>query len=167
MVLGLGTQNYTCQTGPDDDGDGDAAHHTPDAVGALAQLFDISCLVSHEPQRLTSTVQSALNDAKDPSDATERVRDELNDPLYPVGVHYFNADGKPFFDLRINGGSDYAVVQTLESVPPAPFPGANNNTVDWLKLGHKDGAEGSGIQVRRKRIKWPVLLDLTCVRVLA
>ena len=66
-----------------------------------------------------------------------------------VGTHYFNTDGEPFFDLRMKGGSDYAIVEVLDSVPP---PDGTDENVDWLKLGRSAGADGSGVSVRRRDI---------------
>lgn len=142
VVLGRGTQNYTCSE----------ESAAPVAKGALATLFDASCLVGSYPELLHQLTPALRNVSVDTlsflSVLTGQIVSSKSGGLIE-GKHYFDCDGVPFFDLRFGGSKDW---MTAEVVGKAPAPskalasqsnGADHD-VDWLKLVSKDG---SGLKV--------------------
>lgn len=162
LVLGRGTQNYTCADQTD--------NSTPKAIGATATLFDASCLAA-----LTSNSNSDSNpinheDATKPQTRSKSLLALLPDILQPIplsnlelstsilaritgqnlliGKHYFTAEGVPLFDLRDgqqSSSSDSWMKAEKEGAMDAPVkPGYGlTGDVDWLKLV---GVEG-GLEV--------------------
>ncbi|KAK2749242.1 hypothetical protein FQN57_006858 [Myotisia sp. PD_48] len=124
ITYGVGTQNYTC-AGPS---------ATPSSIGAVAALYDASCLVHLKPRYLDYINRISLQLPEKTLAWIFRTVLRLN----TLGNHHFSG-GVPFFDLRALGGSDNVLV-SLASKVPAP----SNVHVDWLKLDRK---EGSGIEV--------------------
>lgn len=136
VVIGRGTQNYTCDTSTD-------KNATPEAVGAVATLYDASCLASNSPDlfhQVTEQIESVDKDAL--SSLADLIKDIAGVNLVE-GYHYFDATGTPFFDLRQDGDEDW--ISTSET-KKAPSP---NGAVDWLRLSRKDSV---GIQVCYLRI---------------
>ncbi|GFF59292.1 hypothetical protein IFM53868_10550 [Aspergillus udagawae] len=142
VALGRGTQNYTCLSS-----DGSAS---PVAVGAVATLFDASCLVSHSPtilHELPSAMSKVSTDALGLfamllGQMTSRTSSGLI-----LGEHYFTGTGAPMFDLRIGGHKDWVQAKKGSSVPAPSQLSAHSkdgdHNVPWLKLGF---AEGLGIR---------------------
>ncbi|KAK2812715.1 hypothetical protein FQN49_008349 [Arthroderma sp. PD_2] len=122
ITLGVGTQNYTCHTG--------AAKPVP--IGAVATLYDASCLADRNPQVIDLINMVALHY---PKISTNWIVEKFL-KMTILGQHYFTGT-KPFFDLSTRGGSDKAFVSVVANVP-AP----NKKDVPWLRL---DKTEGSGI----------------------
>lgn len=138
VVLGVGTQNYTC-TSP-------YASQVPTTNGAIATLYDIteSAGLTPEAAHASSAIAMTLS----------TIQNIGNIPLglgYPkIGEHYFELNGGvavAIFNVRVGGKDLKFVGGRLEGIaPPAnSFPG----TVDWLKLGRKVGSEkeSRGIKV--------------------
>ncbi|KAM5443675.1 hypothetical protein MferCBS31731_001449 [Microsporum ferrugineum] len=124
ITLGVGTQNYTCAN--------DVTKPVP--VGAVATLYDASCLASLNTRAMHIINAISLHSSK--ALATWVLEKLLKTTV--LGHHYFTG-GKPFFDLSTHGGSDRAYVSVAANVP-AP----NSHDVPWLRL---DTTEGSGIKV--------------------
>jgi hypothetical protein len=136
VALGRGTQNYTCAN--------DSNTTAPRAAGAVATLFHASCLVSYNAalfHYLTPLLK--LIDA-DTLSLLGMIFNQMTstDNHIITGKHEFNADKKPFFDLRLGNTEDWVVAQANAS---APARDDNTTNVPWLKL---TSVEGHGITVR-------------------
>jgi hypothetical protein len=117
--LGVGVQNYTC-----------SAAGTYTSVGAVAKLFDISCLLNTP---IFPKIQDEL------FKLPPRVRDGIlaaasRTPLYS-GDHYFITNPvtgtgiSPKFAQKANGGASFTVLGKKGGVK-AP----DTTNVDWLQL---------------------------------
>ncbi|WEW58843.1 hypothetical protein PRK78_004311 [Emydomyces testavorans] len=124
-ALGVGTQNYTCASSDDST--------SPALLGAVATLYDASCLVTKFATVLDSFAQIAV---KLPTNVVNDMITKHLD-LEILGNHYF-AGHVPTFDLRRNSRTDFVAVSVVAKVPA---PGSGD--VDWLKL---DRVDGSGIE---------------------
>jgi hypothetical protein len=120
IALGIGTQNYTCTA---------AGNYT--SAGAVASLFDISCLyktplfprIQDDIMRLPTSKRDQLVKAMDKT------------PLH-ISDHYFisnpitNTGISPKFAQTVNGGAIFTVLGKKGSIKSPS--GAQN--VDWLQL---------------------------------
>jgi hypothetical protein len=144
VVLGRGTQNYSCpcpEKSPE-----------PTTVGALATLFDASCLAETHPS-LLHELPGALSNA--PVEAlsfmavlTGQIASPDTGGLIP-GKHYFNGAGVPTFDMRFGGSEDWMTTELAAKAPPpskgsAVAKNGKGQNVKWLKL---TATGGKGIQV--------------------
>lgn len=130
VVLGVGTQNYTCSS----------PTATPTPNGALATLYDISCLVGAYPKAAhslgTVVMRAGLHTLQDVAKG--------NVPLglgYPkVGEHHFAPDAMTaVFNVQLGKRCLKFVGGRVEGIAA---PGnALEGTIDWLKLGRKPGSE--------------------------
>ncbi|KAL4807971.1 hypothetical protein BDV18DRAFT_110365 [Aspergillus unguis] len=140
IVLGRGTQNYTCVD--------DTADSTPSATGATATLFDASCLASAESLlHLLPEILKPIPLSND--DFLADVLHRLTGQDLVLGRHYFTADGVPFFDLRRGKGSEddwVAAKKDSEADAPAKPGYGLTGDVAWLKL---DGTHGGFKEVYR------------------
>jgi Protein of unknown function (DUF3455) len=142
VALGRGTQNYTCSNANSTD--------TPTAIGAVATLYDASCLATLNINLLNGIPPILL---EIPSGETADIITALDQIASPGGVsfvlaqHYFVTDTTPFFDFRPFGNPDWIEAKKLQSVaaPPGSVPGS----VPWLQLGY---VAGYGINVSDSRI---------------
>ncbi|PKX99187.1 DUF3455 domain-containing protein [Aspergillus novofumigatus IBT 16806] len=138
VALGRGTQNYTCSLSD--------KSTSPVAIGAVATLFDASCLASHNSailHGLPSAMSKVSTDALGLfamllGQMTSRTSSGLI-----LGEHYFTGTGAPMFDLRIGGHKDWLQAKKGSSVP-APSQVSSHSkdgedNVPWLKLGFADG----------------------------
>ncbi|KAL4897995.1 hypothetical protein BDV59DRAFT_198244 [Aspergillus ambiguus] len=135
VAIGRGTQNYSCTSG----NDGAA----PIAVGAVATIFDSSCLAQEMPEILHG-LPPVVSDT--PSTTVDFLA-LLANRIFPVsdkglflGEHYFTNAGIPFFDFRLGGHHDWIIANKTSSVA-AP----REEDVSWLKL---NAIGGKGIKVR-------------------
>ncbi|KAH0547834.1 hypothetical protein FGG08_000091 [Glutinoglossum americanum] len=122
VAIGRGTQNYTCA---------DNTNGTkPVAIGAVAELYNSSCVAADFPQLLATLPDLALN-----------VKLPQNLPC--SGKHYFVA-ASPFFEItRPSLGSTTAKKLAACSAPAGSPKGKGGNgygAVPWLKLGQVSGA---------------------------
>lgn len=149
IALGRGTQNYTC---PSISATSRNAS-TPTETGAAAMLFDASCLASasmtllHElPAIIGRAPLASLAFLVEMLGATTGTSNLI------LGEHYFNANGDPFFDLRMSGSAAWMIARKNASVP-APAREYSSDTeskdVAWLQLETK---KGNGIEVSKSRI---------------
>ena len=130
VAIGRGNQNYTC----------DLSNSTavPVAAGAVATLFNVSCLAADMPELLARICPIAL-DLPVPSS------DDTNSPIYQgmSGHHYFTDNTTPFFDLD-TGAHAYGrgafkkgdSTPAPESAVRGPY-GEGNGSVAWLRLDAK------------------------------
>jgi len=131
--VGRGTQNYTCATA-----DGSTI---PVAIGAVASLFDGSCLIAPNSNVYDMFAAQILQLSQALSTLLANIASQVFKKQMLLGIHYFPLPKTPLFDLRFNEATDWATVGAIANVS-APVP-ATTPAVDWLKLTRKDG---SGIQ---------------------
>jgi Protein of unknown function (DUF3455) len=130
VVIGRGTQNYTC---------GDTPTEAPKAAGALADLFDVSCVAALYPDLL----------ARIPSVAVRFNSKDLGVlSIRPTGIHYF-VESTPYFKL----GDDEEVYAKKADDTAAPSTAAvgqkGEKAVAWLKLDVVEGGSGRSREVYR------------------
>jgi len=127
VMLGRGTQNYTCDT--------TKPKSEPVAIGAVATLFNASCIASTFPSLLEMMPGIALNFPV-PS-TSENAADNLLG-----GHHYFLDDSTPFFDLDTDD-HQYGTVamdgaDKIDSDAPSDATvgsnGRGHGAVAWLRL---------------------------------
>jgi len=121
VTIGLGTQNYTCTNGKYVN------------VGALAQVFDISCI--QNLPAISAVLSGAIQEL-------EGVDGEglLNFLImlakmggFKLADHYFDTSSgslAPVFNFQISGGG-FAIGKKLVDLPSPINPAVN---VDWLQL---------------------------------
>ncbi|KAF2104575.1 hypothetical protein NA57DRAFT_51393 [Rhizodiscina lignyota] len=124
IAVGRGTQNYTCPKDAD-------ASVAPTAVGAVASLFNVSCIAGNYPQLLSLL----------PSVAVRYPVPTANSQLAPANVmlsghHYFQDATTPFFNM-ITSDSNYGMVAAAK-LNATNAPDAAKD-VTWLKLNAKAG----------------------------
>jgi Protein of unknown function (DUF3455) len=132
IALGVGYQNYTCNAGSTD---------TPVPVGAVANLFDASCLsentalLSALPATLRETSVDAVVLAAVIVDRFISLGTQATTGLL-LGKHYFTGEyssvGKPTFDFSETINRDIIQAVKLNS---ASAPSTSPDSVDWLRLG--------------------------------
>ncbi|KAF8502746.1 hypothetical protein F5888DRAFT_1800292 [Russula emetica] len=135
FLLGVGVQNYTC-----------SSNGTFDNVGAVAQLFEISCLFGRPG--FSSIPNVAFNDwaaspITNPLDPglVQQVKNKYN--INVEGQHYFvqqNGTLVPVWDLRSSGenaGNPNAIV-FAQKVNSATSPNGPGN-IDWVELKKLSG----------------------------
>lgn len=135
VVIGRGTQNYTCEAGN--------AAAEPKAAGAVATLFDASCVAALYPDLLDKIPGMSLRfNLSDPEQLGAS-------PLPVVGVHYFSDAKTPFFDI----GNGVEAFLKKDDDAPAPVTAAKGQlgekAVAWLKLSSIEGTTGDVKEVFR------------------
>ncbi|KAA8568530.1 hypothetical protein EYC84_007550 [Monilinia fructicola] len=144
VAIGRGTQNYTCGTN---------ATAAPTAVGAVATLFNASCVASSYPDLLAILPNVALQ-------FNLNLAPSSTQNLHPAdlmlsGHHYFTNSSTPFFDLNTKnwalGSGGFAKSDAIPA-PAGASIGQNNQgfgAVPWLKLTARNGATGGLQEVYR------------------
>lgn len=142
VVVGRGTQNYTC----------DLSNSTavPTPVGALASLFDVSCVAATAKELLPALSIIAL-------DLPVPFSEDTSSPVMQdmTGHHYFLDDTTPFFNLDTElhqygmGALQKANASNAPETSYAGPGGQGNGAVQWLKLDVKPAAQDSFKQVYR------------------
>lgn len=141
IALGRGTQNYSCFA--TESSHSSKMSSTPVAVGAVATLFDASCIASQSMTLLhelpTIIGQTPLGSL---TLMVEALTLSTNSSNLIIGEHYFNAAGDPFFDLSMSGSDNWMACKKDASVN-APtrvsrVSGKDESDVPWLKLDCKD-----------------------------
>ncbi|KAF2708483.1 hypothetical protein K504DRAFT_468814 [Pleomassaria siparia CBS 279.74] len=94
IAVGHGTQNYTCAT----------PTATPVAIGAVAQLFNASCAVASDSDRLG----------------------QVNEGAAAIGAHFFVDSTTPDFDITGLGNTELKKTESVAAPQAADVP--------WLKL---------------------------------
>ena len=118
MTVGRGTQNYTCAS----------AQSAPKLQGAVARLYDTSCLARRRPRTLDALPAKLL--AFSPEDLGHS-RD---------GHHFFNAAGTPIFDMSAFGGGVFAgaLAASVKGPPTADYY-TPSQAYSRRKRGNGDG----------------------------
>ncbi|OCH85780.1 hypothetical protein OBBRIDRAFT_838704 [Obba rivulosa] len=140
--VGVGVQNYTCGT-----------TGTYTNVGALAELFDISCTPEVLFDAVTDVIFDAWKDAP-ASITTAELIDTLAifDPPFILGQHFFITNPitgsglSPKWDFTsasLKGHSDAFAVGAKVGDLPAPTDNVTN--IDWLQLNVVQGDLASEI----------------------
>ncbi|KAK3117817.1 hypothetical protein LTR53_000366 [Teratosphaeriaceae sp. CCFEE 6253] len=133
VAVGRGTQNYTC----------DLSNTTavPVPVGAVATLFNVSCLAASAPTLLAQLPAIALNlPVPAPTDPSSPAYQDLS------GHHYFLDATTPFFtlDTPLHSYGSGAFRKSNVSAAPADAVrgagGQGDGSVQWLKLDAKDAS---------------------------
>ncbi|KAF2203164.1 hypothetical protein GQ43DRAFT_367510 [Delitschia confertaspora ATCC 74209] len=125
VVLGIGTQNYTCVTSD--------SSSVPVSIGAIANLYDIGTRLSNDPlasYKLPTLSGLALSLSLFPTQLSWYL--SLSGYQKVLGKHYFSADKVPTF--------------SLSNVKPLPFPQAmvtKNDTMNAPKTACP-GLKGEG-----------------------
>jgi len=125
VVIGRGTQNYTCA----DDSS------APVAIGAVARLYDASCIATSFPAIFEQLPGLFLGvDASQETFIANKLGMLAGKDML-VGHHLFSNVTTPVFDFRLNG-SDKIFVGKKEDNKPAPPTSVNGTfgAVDWLEL---------------------------------
>jgi hypothetical protein len=119
VAIGRGTQNYTCAN----------STATPVAAGAVASLFNATCLVAPFPQLLETMACIALEfpvpDSSDPNSPAN---------LFLSGTHYFTDSTTALFNFNTTLHNWGSVACKKHSSSNAPYP---SRDVPWLKLTSK------------------------------
>ncbi|KAK1774883.1 hypothetical protein QBC45DRAFT_384545 [Copromyces sp. CBS 386.78] len=149
VALGRGTQNYTCDT--------TNATAVPVANGAVASLFNASCIVSAYPDigAMLSGVSMNFNLSNLASIASSLSPSFLKQTLAPTsgmavsGAHYFTNASTPFFNMDASQWKIGEAPCAKNNSTPAPEAAAKGQggekAVPWLKLVTRPGATG-GLQ---------------------
>ncbi|MDI1485476.1 MAG: hypothetical protein OHK93_000614 [Ramalina farinacea] len=143
ITLGRGTQNYTCKPSG-------TPTSVPVAVGAKANLIDLSPLLAHP--FFNSDAESVVLDAvpawflnlADANTIIEFFKIVFNIILDILGVHFFNDAGVPTFSLGDTGtllGKKVGDIIAPANADPGPG-GQGPGAVDWLYLSQAPGSEG-------------------------
>ncbi|KAK1760930.1 hypothetical protein QBC47DRAFT_456617 [Echria macrotheca] len=141
VAIGRGTQNYTC------------ANETaaPVANGAVATLFNATCIASTYPELAKLLVKVALQFNLTQSEASRRLAPSN---LAISGKHFFTPSLTPFFNLDVSDTMKLGEVPCAKNAsspapPNAPVGQQGEAAVPWLKLTAKPGATGDLQEVYR------------------
>lgn len=137
VALGRGTQNYTCPSNTSSDL---KSNIKPEAKGAVATLFDASCLTK-AAESLLHEVPAILSTTPLDSVAflAALVGQGTRSTNLIIGEHYFNAEGDPVFDLSLTETSSWITSKKNSSIPAPRSISGSSGDVPWLKLGCKKG----------------------------
>lgn len=139
VAVGRGTQNYTCE--------GLKETEAPVLVGAVATLYNASCMASAFPDLLSMVPKVSLK--FNPTEAESKLGPV---PAAVSGHHYF-IGSTPFFTLdtpnQMLGEVPTAKLNQTDAPDNAPTGQQGEPAVAWLKLAAKDGATGNLQEVYR------------------
>ncbi|KAI2088232.1 Small subunit processome complex component [Ophidiomyces ophidiicola] len=138
VAVGRGTQNYTCSS---------SSSGKPTPKGAIATLFDASCIASTYPHLLSSLTRAAVH-----------LRQPALFSLTPgiarmmvMGHHYFSNGTTAVFDLSNKGASSVRKIGGVDA-PKNAMPGPQgqaNGAVQWLFLESIPESDGEARTVYR------------------
>lgn len=149
VTIGRGVQNYTCADS--------TSSSTPKAIGAVANLYNASCIAANYPDVLTLLPPFALQYNTSLDNNGKIMFTEVD----RCGHHYFNAASAPTFDLNDNNNGLGVLVadgknpETKVAAPASAIKGqaasssALNGAVAWLKLDAASGTTGNLTEVYR------------------
>jgi len=142
VAIGRGTQNYTCGTN---------ATAAPVAVGALATLYNATCIAATYPDLLDALPNVALQFNLSSTDQASLTPSNIG----ISGHHFFSNGTTPAFDLDTSSMQlGFASCSKNNSQPaPAGAPIGQDSqgfgAVPWLKLLARDGTTGNIEEVYR------------------
>ncbi|KAI1654872.1 hypothetical protein F4813DRAFT_190713 [Daldinia decipiens] len=141
VAIGRGTQNYTCDT--------TNATAVPVAAGAVATLFNASCVASTYPDLLNLLPKLALQFNLT---AQEDARMGPTN-LIISGKHFFTNNTTPFFNLDTtqNQIGEASCSKDSQTNAPADAPKGQQGekAVPWLRLKTQSGSTGNLQEVYR------------------
>ena len=127
-------QNYTCAN----------SSATPVAIGAIASLYNASCIAASYPDLLALLPNLALNYPQ-PSAGVSMLPSNMD----LSGHHFFTNPTTPIFDMTVDPASNLGVVaakKVANSTAPAGSPlgvnGVGNGAVPWLYLQSTNATTG-------------------------
>ncbi|KAJ7124305.1 hypothetical protein C8R44DRAFT_916937 [Mycena epipterygia] len=141
VMLAVGIQNYTCTS----------TTSTFASIGAVASLFDISCLDRKPEFSTIQTTAFKLWDKSSRKTTATSIGSRVDTPNL-LGFHYFVASASgtglsPIWDFRstgkFSGNSTAFVIGAKVGDILAPTHSATN--IDWLALNNAQGALASKI----------------------
>lgn len=152
VAIGRGTQNYTCDT--------TNTTAAPTATGAVATLFNASCIAATYPDLLNMLprVSMAFNLTASASYPKNLLPTSTNTRLAPgnyviSGHHFFIDSTTPFFTLDTDtlklGVIPCSKKAAVAAPADAPTGQQGEKAVPWLKLSAKEGATGRLQEVYR------------------
>ncbi|KAK8101212.1 hypothetical protein PG999_011586 [Apiospora kogelbergensis] len=156
VAVGRGTQNYTCDTSN--------PSSAPVLFGAVATLFNASCIASSYPDVLKLVPKVALQfdlpgaaagGPPGPAGGPGPAENKMGPIDYVLSGHHFFTDvTTPFFTLDTTPDSQYGTIPCAklnQTAAPADAPKGQQgeSAVAWLKLRSKDGATGDLQEVYR------------------
>ncbi|KAJ5332841.1 hypothetical protein MYU51_008969 [Penicillium brevicompactum] len=140
VALGRGTQNYTCADS--------TSSSTPVAAGAVARLYDATCIAANYPSLLEKLPKLAYK-------ITLPTSDDASFPLSNIdllGHHFFYDATTPEFNLNTTPKKQHGIVMTKKGgsidAPTNAFAG-EYGAVAWLYLTSTDGTVGNYKSVYR------------------
>ncbi|MCJ1440271.1 MAG: hypothetical protein MMC23_000754 [Stictis urceolatum] len=113
VAVGHGTQNYTCADS--------TTNSIPTAIGAVATLYNASCIAASQPDMLAKITAASQNIAE----AQLKV-------MPSIGKHYFYDAKTPTFDITNVG------LTHLKKSGSSSAPANTNGNVAWLFLEKND-----------------------------
>lgn len=139
IAIGRGTQNYTCGTN---------TTAAPTAIGAVADLFNVTGVTASYPEVLAIIPPSALqfNYTAEVNTTTATVLAPMNFEL--TGHHYFTDLTTPYFFLNAGSVQIGTIGSAKNASTPAP-PNSVQGSVPWLKLVEKNQVTGDLQEVYR------------------
>ncbi|KAE8151980.1 hypothetical protein BDV25DRAFT_151884 [Aspergillus avenaceus] len=139
VALGRGTQNYTCAT--------PSSNSTPVAVGAVAKLYNATCVAGSYSDMLNMMPNIAYR-IPVPSSDSDRL---LPANLDLMGHHFFDGS-TPVFDLDTTESGQHGVARTKKEAQidaPSNAIQGDNGAVAWLYLTTTSGTTGGYTSVYR------------------
>ncbi|KAK2739077.1 hypothetical protein FQN55_009610 [Onygenales sp. PD_40] len=139
VAVGRGVQNYTCASSTTD---------KPKAIGAVATLFNASCIATTYPYLLTLLPNIALQSSNPPLSPTQNLGP--ND-MTVLGYHFFSDGTTAVFDLGEDGFADVKKIDAVDA-PETALKGVGDQmtgTVAWLFLQAIPGSKGKAKSVYR------------------
>ncbi|KAK4191392.1 hypothetical protein QBC35DRAFT_426164 [Podospora australis] len=142
IAIGRGTQNYTC----------DLSNSTavPQAAGAVATLFNASCVAATYPDVGAMLTRASLQFDLSESEALQRLAPSN---LGVSGAHYFTTLTTPYFDINTPqwqlGASPFGKNASIAAPADAGKGLKGEGAVALLKLSSKPGGSGGLQEVYR------------------
>lgn len=145
IAIGRGTQNYTC--------DVTNATAIPVAVGAVATLFNATCVAATYPDLANLLPAVALQFNLTDNEADRSTQRMAPSNLAVSGHHFFTNTTTPFFTLdtaaQTLGEAGCAKNASVPAPTGAPKGQKGEPAVAWLKLLTRVGATGQLQEVYR------------------
>ncbi|TPX19293.1 hypothetical protein DIZ76_017081 [Coccidioides immitis] len=139
VAVGRGTQNYTCES--------ESGNTKP--KGALATLFDASCIAANSPPRLRALVYTALTQQQ--QQHAEPISKTPMGEMPFLGRHFFSDDTTAVFDLG-DLGSSLVRKEGAVDAPKTALKGVGgqmDGAVAWLWLKSIPASSGKAKTIYR------------------
>lgn len=135
----MGNKNYSCETSTSDS--------TPEAIGAVANLYNATCIAANYPDMLATLPNTAYKMSN---------INNLSSTLPPANLdllgHHFFQGSTPVFNLDTTPQRQYGIAFTkVQKKLDAPSDAVygDNGAVKWLYLSTIDGTVGDYKSVYR------------------